>query len=378
MVSDFPQVPNALVPKHIEDFKSYQAGRPPEQLMQELGIKRFVNLASNENPMGPPPSACEAMAKAALACHRYPESGAFHLRDKLAAKYLVGIDNIAVGSGSESIMSNIIRAFLTSKDEVVTSEGTFVGFYVLVNSRGIKLNLVPLKDYCFDLDGIAEAINEKTKIVYLCNPNNPTGTTFSRAQFESFVRRVPEHVLIILDEAYIEYTHAHTDFPDSMSYRFDNVLTLRTFSKAYGMAGIRLGAGMGHDYLIKYINKVKLPFEPSVVAQAAGIAALDDHEYLTQALRNNDIGMKMICEAFDRLGVKYLPSHANFILVPCGSRDRVAYLHESLLRKGIAIRPLTAFGLPDCLRVTTGLPDECEAFIREFEQLVGTTAQVAK
>jgi histidinol-phosphate aminotransferase len=367
--SDGTSVPRRLVPNHIERLKAYQPGRPPRQLMAELGIDRFIHLASNENPMGPPPSAVAAMQEAAAGTHRYPESGAFALRDALADIYRVKIDNIVVGSGSESIMANIIRAFLSDSDEVVTSEGTFIGFYVLVNSQGAKLKLVPLKDYHFDLDGIASAITDKTKLVYLCNPNNPTGTIFSRAEFEDFIKKIPEHVLVILDEAYFEYTMGMADFPDSMTYRYDNVLTLRTFSKAYGMAGMRLGYGLGHDYLIGYVNKVKLPFEPNMLAQVAGVAALQDTDYLRQALHNNDIGKEMITKEFQRLGVHYVDTHANFILVPYGNADRVVTLHENLLRQGIAIRPLGAFGLPDCFRVTIGLPDENEAFIKAFRKV---------
>jgi histidinol-phosphate aminotransferase len=363
-------IPQRLVPAHIERLKAYQPGRPPRQLMAELGIERFVHLASNENPMGPPESALAAMQEAMHGTHRYPESGAFTLREALADIYRVGIENIAVGSGSESIMANIIRAFLSDTDEVVTSEGTFIGFYVLVNSQGAKLRLVPLKDYQFDLDGIAAAITEKTKLVYLCNPNNPTGTIFSRVEFEAFMKKIPEHVLVILDEAYFEYTMGIAEFPDSMTYRHDNVLTLRTFSKAYGMAGIRLGYGLGHEYLIGFVNKVKLPFEPNTLAQVAGVAALRDTEYLRKALENNDAGMRVITQEFERLGVRYVPSHANFILVPFGSADRVAVLHENLLRQGIAIRPLSAFGLPDCFRVTVGLGEENEAFVKAFRKAI--------
>lgn len=366
--ADGAALPQRLVPAHIERLKAYQPGRPPRQLMQELGIDRFIHLASNENPMGPPKSALDAMQEAMNGVHRYPESGAFTLRESLADIYRVGVENIAVGSGSESIMANIIRAFLSDTDEVVTSEGTFIGFYVLVNSQGAKLKLVPLKDYHFDLDGIASAITDKTKLVYLCNPNNPTGTIFSRTEFEEFMRKIPEHVLVILDEAYFEYTMGIAEFPDSMTYRYDNVITLRTFSKAYGMAGIRLGYGLGHDYLISFVNKVKLPFEPNMLAQVAGVAALQDADYLRQALDNNDVGMKIITQEFQRLGIRYIPSHSNFVLVPYGSADRVAALHENLLRQGIAIRPLSAFGLPDCFRVTIGLPDENEAFCKVFRK----------
>ena len=358
--------PRKLVPPHIEALKAYTPGRPAVQLMKELGIERFIHLASNENPLGPPASAQAAIQEAMGFMNRYPESGAFDLREELAETYRVKVDNIVVGSGSESIMANIIRAFLHGDDEVVTSEGTFIGFYVLVNSQGVKLVKVPLKNYHFDLDGIADAINERTKLVYLCNPNNPTGTIFSRAEFESFMQRIPEHVLVILDEAYFEFTMGMAEFPDSMTYRYDNVLTLRTFSKAYGMAGVRLGYGLGHDYLISYVNKVKLPFEPNILAQAAGVAALRDTDYLKRTLENNDEGMKTITAEFKRLGLPYVPTHSNYIMVPFDSQEEVTRIHEGLLRKGVAIRPLVAFGLPHCIRITCGLPEENAAFIKAF------------
>jgi histidinol-phosphate aminotransferase len=362
--------PKRLVPPHIEALQAYQPGRPAEQLKKELGIDRFVNLASNENPLGPPESALRAIGEAFSEMNRYPEVGGVQLRQALAERYKVKLDNTAIGSGSESIMANIIRAFLHGDDEALTSEGTFIGFLVLVRAQGVKLTQVPLKDYRFDLDGIADAINDKTKIIYLCNPNNPTGTIFSRAEFDDFVRRVPEHVLIILDEAYFEFCGDLPEFPDSMSYRYDNVLTLRTFSKAYGMAGIRLGYGLGHDYLIGFVNKVKLPFEPNNLAQAAGLAALQDHDFLNRSLNNNAEGMKVIAAEFDRRGLKQVPSHANFILVDMGSEERVTQIHQGMLRQGIAIRPLKAFGLAHCFRVTIGLPEENDAFVKGLAKVL--------
>lgn len=365
-----PPVPKRLVPPHVESLQPYQPGRPAEELKRELGIERFINMASNENPLGPPPAVLEAIKEAFPEISRYPESGGMKLRTALAQRYAVKTDNVAIGSGSESIMANIIRAFLAGDDEVVTSQGTFIGFYVLIRAQGVKLNMVPLKNYKFDLVAIADAINDKTKIVYLCNPNNPTGTYFTRAEFDSFVKRVPEHVLIILDEAYYEFTAGLPDFPDSMSYRYDNVLTLRTFSKAYGMAGLRLGYGLGHDYLISFVNRIKLPFEPNVLAQAAGLAALADDEFLTRSLDNNRRGMSYLIEEFDRLGLNRIPSCANFIMVDFENEERVTRLHQAILRHGIAIRPLKAFGLPHCLRVTVGTPDENEAFVKALRNVL--------
>ncbi len=360
-------VPKRLVPPHIEALNAYQPGRPNDALKAELGIERFINLASNENPLGPPKSALDAMKKVMGDINRYPESGGFKLRETLAEVYRVKPENVVVGSGSESIMANIVRAFLHGDDEVVTSAGTFIGIYVLVNSQGVKLVQVPLKDYKFDLDGIAEAVTEKTKLVYLCNPNNPTGTMFSRAEFETFIKKVPDHVLVILDEAYFEFTMGIAEFPDSMTYRYDNVLTLRSFSKAYAMAGLRVGYGMGHEYLINYVNKVKLPFEPNMLAQVAATAAIKDTTYLGGVLENNDEGMRYFSNEFEKLGWEYVPSSTNFIMLPTKSAEKVKQIHDGMLRKGVAIRPLGAFGLPHCFRITIGLPDENEACVEALK-----------
>ncbi|MBI5173301.1 MAG: histidinol-phosphate transaminase [Candidatus Melainabacteria bacterium] len=365
-----PELPKRLVPPHVESLKPYQPGRPPEQLKKELGIERFVNMASNENPLGPPPSALAAIQENLLDINRYPDLCGTKLREALAERYATKVDNIALGSGSESTMANIIRAFLHDDDEVLTSQGTFIGLYVLVKAQGIKLNTVPLKNYHFDLDAIADAVTDKTKIIYLCNPNNPTGTIFTRTEFENFIRKVPDHVLVILDEAYYEFAAHNPEYPDSMRYRLDNVLTLRTFAKAYGMAGVRLGYGLGHEYLIDYVNRIKLPFEPNILAQAAGLAALHDDEYLERTLLNNEEGMAYLTSEFDKMGLQRTPSHANFIMIEMGAQEKVARIHEGLLRHGIAIRPLTAFGLPTCWRVSIGLPEENEMLVKALKNIL--------
>ncbi|MBI4859871.1 MAG: histidinol-phosphate transaminase [Candidatus Riflebacteria bacterium] len=360
-------VPKGLVPPHVQSLQPYQPGRPAEELKRELGIDRFINLASNENPLGAPASVQGAIQIAFQDAARYPEIGGLKLREALAHRYRVKIDNVAIGSGSESIMANIVRAFLHGDDEVVTANGTFIGFYVLVRAHGVRLNLVPLKNHRFDLAAIADAITARTKIVYLCNPNNPTGTIFTRAEFDEFMHRVPEHVLILMDEAYVEFTGNSPDFPDSMTYRYDNVLTLRTFSKAYGMAGLRLGYGLGHDYLIGYVNRIKLPFEPNTLAQAAGLAALADHDHLYNTRENNRVGKKYLVEEFARLGLDWVPSWSNFVMIDLGTEEAVNALHQAVLRQGVAVRPLRAFGLPHCLRVTVGLPHENRALVAALQ-----------
>jgi histidinol-phosphate aminotransferase len=364
------ELPKRLVPPHVEALKAYQPGRPPEQLKKELGIEKFINMASNENPLGPPQSAIDAMQRSLTDISRYPDLAGTKLRTALSDRYATKIDNVAIGSGSESTMANIVRAFLHGDDEVLTSQGTFIGLYVLVNAQGIKLTTVPLKNYRFDLDAIADAVGPKTKMIYLCNPNNPTGTIFTRAEFENFIRKVPEHVLVILDEAYYEFAAINPDYPDSMRYRLDNVLTLRTFAKAYGMAGIRLGYGLGHEYLIDFVNRIKLPFEPNILAQEAGLAALGDDEYLERTLENNEEGMAYLTYNFDKLGLHRIPSHANFVMLEMDTAERVAKVHEGLLRHGIAIRPLAAFGLPTCLRITVGLPEENELLVKALHNIL--------
>src|ERR1017187_8062975 len=221
-----------LVPPYIESLRPYEAGRSIEEVRREYGLSRVVKLASNENPLGPSPRAVEAMAGAMSKLNLYPNGG-LDLGTVLAREYDLKVENVIAGSGSEGIMSNIIRAFLCDEDEVLTTEAAFIGFQVLARSRGVTYRTVPYRDWHYDLPALAAAINENTKIVYLANPNNPTGTIFTRHQFDEFYKHVPERVLIILDEAYCEYARDNPRYPDSMHYRYDNVITLRTFSKAY-------------------------------------------------------------------------------------------------------------------------------------------------
>jgi histidinol-phosphate aminotransferase len=346
-----------LVPPYIESLEPYKPGKQIAELQKEFGLTRVIKLASNENPRGPSPLAIEELKKHYADLHFYPNGG-LDLREILAERFDLNIANVIAGSGSEGIMSNIIRAFLCDDDEVLTSEGTFVGFYVLARSRGIRMVTVPLKEYHFDLKALAARITDHTKIIYLANPNNPTGTIFTRSEFDEFMKRVPLHVLIILDEAYFEYAKDNPKYPDSMHYRYDNVITLRTFSKVYGLAGIRIGYGFAHDALIANLLKVKLPFEPSTLAQAAGIGALRDSAFLHRSLEINAAGMRLVVPAMRSLGLTVIPSDANFVMVPCESEHEAHDLCEELLKLGIIIRPLDGFGLPHCVRITIGTEEQ--------------------
>jgi histidinol-phosphate aminotransferase len=360
-----------LVPSYIQNLEPYKAGKPISELQRELGITDIIKLASNENPLGSSPLAIEAMKKEFGSLHLYPNGG-LDLREVLAARFHLKVGNVIAGSGSEGIMSSIIRAFLCDDDEVLTSEGTFVGLYVLAKSRGVKLILVPQNQYHFDLDAIASRINKHTKIIYLANPNNPTGTIFTRKEFNDFVRKVPDNILIILDEAYFEYAQSNADYPDSMKYRYDNVITLRTFSKIYGLAGIRIGYGFAHESLIVNLLKVKLPFEPSSLAQAAGIGALSDDAFLTRSRDVNAAGKVFLMPALRKLGLTLVPTEANFVMIPLADEQSVNAIYNGLLKMGVIIRPLRAFGLPHCIRITIGTQSENERLVESLRKVLDT------
>ncbi len=357
-----------LVPPYIEALRPYEAGRSIEEVQRAYGLSRVSKLASNENPSGTSPLAIEAMTRCMKGLNLYPNSG-LDLRRVLAEEYETKIDNVMAGSGSESLISNIIRTFLGDEDEVLTTEAAFIGFQVLAKSRGVAYRTVPYHDWHYDLTALADAINERTKIIYLANPNNPTGTIFSKHEFDAFYRHVPERILIILDEAYFEYAKDTPRYPDSMNYRYDNVITLRTFSKVYGLAGVRIGYGFAHERLIANLLKVKLPFEPSTLAQAAGIAALADKEFLHKSLELNARGLKFLTTALGELGLTVVASEANFVMLVLPDAERATRLTSDLLQQGIIIRPLASFGLPNCVRISTGTPEDNERCIEAIQKL---------
>ena len=365
-----------LVPPYIESLRPYEAGRTIESVRQQYGLTRIAKLASNENPLGASPKAIEAMKRTLDGLNLYPNGG-LDLRQVLAREFDLKVENVIAGSGSEGIMSNIIRAFLCDEDEVLTTDAAFIGFQVLAKSRGVKYSTVPYSDWHYDLPALAAAINPNTKIIYLANPNNPTGTIFTKHQFDEFYQHVPERVLIILDEAYFEYAKDNPKYPDSMHYRYDNVITLRTFSKIYGLAGVRIGYGFAHEELIRNLLKVKLPFEPSTPAQAAGIGALDDKEFLHRSLELNARGLRTLSEGLAELGLPVVPSQANFVMTALPSAQEAERVFEELLAQGVVVRPLKAFGLPDCLRISTGTDEDnrlcVEALRRSYAANVGAS-----
>lgn len=371
-----------LVPPYIESLIPYQPGKSMAQIRAQYGLERITKLASNENPIGSSPKGIAAAQAAFHDIQLYPEAGML-LRNKLAKLFEVKLDNVVVGNGSESILANVVRTFMCDDEEVITAEGTFIGIFVAARSRGVKLITVPLKNFAFDLEGIADAITPKTKIIYLSNPNNPTGTYFTKAEFERFMKRVPSRVVVILDEAYCEYAEEFPDYPDSMSYRLDNVITLRTFSKAYGLAAMRIGYGFAHEDLCRNVLKVKLPFEPSVIAEAGGLGALDDTEFLKLTQETNHAGRIAMPKIYDELGLKYVPSAANFFMLPFETEAEALKFSLELEQRGVIVRPLRGFGMPNCVRITIGTKEQNEILVAAMREVcasagAGPVGAVAK
>jgi len=358
-----------LVPSYIQNLSIYVPGKSIDQLERE-GIKNIYKLASNENSLGPSPKAIEAIKKSLKDIHRYPDMVGYDLRTKLAKKFNVKMNNVILGAGSEGIMSTIMRTFLLNDDELISAENSFIGFRVLANASGKKVNWVPMNNYKYDLEAMAEKVTEYTKIIYIANPDNPMGTYINRKDFDAFYKHIPERVLIILDEAYFEFAEYESDYPDSMTYRYDNVITLRTFSKAYGLAGLRIGYGFAHDTLISNLMKVKEPFEPSLIALTGGMAAMDDHMFLKDTLLMNKAGYIYFKKELEGLGIKTIPSVANFITTIWDTEDRVEKITASLLKKGIIVRNLHAFGWPKCIRISIGTDYENQKVIANLRELL--------
>lgn len=357
------------IPEHIQKLQPYKAGKPIEELAREKGIKKIVKLASNENPLGPSPKAVEEIKKHIFEVNRYTNPSAYKLVNAIAAKYNKKPSQIVTGSGSDSLLQYLITAFSNEEDEFITSEGTFIGWYVNANKYGRKSKLISLKDYHFDLDRIAKSVNEKTKIIYLANPNNPTGTMFTRNEFENFMEKIPDSVLVVLDEAYTVYAESNSEYPNGLSYDLDNLLVLRTLSKAYGLAGIRIGFAFGKEYLIREMYKVKLPFEPNQLAQDAAIAALKDDEFLKRTIELNKESLQIMRKKFDELGIDYIPTSANFYLLLFSGEDFTSEFNSECLNRGLILRHVSAFGIRNGIRINSGTIDETYFALQIIEEV---------
>jgi len=356
------------VPDYIHRINAYVPGRPIEEVERELKI-RAVKLASNENPLGPSPRAIEAAREALGGVNRYPDGGGHYLREALAGLHGVRLENVILGLGSSELIDLSARMMVRPGDEGLTSLGSFPLFYIAIQATGGQLVTVPLKDHAFDLDAIARAITPRTSFVILANPNNPTGTMFTADEFDSFLARVPEDVLVVLDEAYCDYVQ-HPGYTRSIARVRDgaNVLVLRTFSKVHGLAGMRIGYGIGPAALLKEMDKVRTPFNTTSIAQAAALAAMGDVEHTRRSVESNRAGMLQLTAGLDKIDAKFVPSFGNFIYIEAGIR--ASEVGRELEKLGVIVRPLDWMGMPDGLRVTVGTADENEKFLAAYEKVV--------
>ena len=349
----------------IAALTPYVPGKPIEELQREMGLARVVKLASNENPLGPSPKAIDVLTEGAATLHRYPDGGAFRLREALADRWKVTADHVILGNGSDEILGLLARTFLSPGDEAVMADHTFVIYKMEVMAAHGKAVAVPLRQWRHDLSAMAEAVTPRTKLLFVCNPNNPTGTMVSADEVEQLMARVPEHVIVVFDEAYFEYVR-RSDFPDSMAYvkQGRNAIVLRTFSKIYGLAGLRIGYGVTTPEITNFLNRVRPPFNANSIAQRAALAALGDDEHVARSRSVNQAGMEQMVKGLAALGFTPIPSEANFLYVDIGRDGRQVF--DALLRQGIIVRHIEG----RMIRVTIGQVEENEAFLTALAQVV--------
>lgn len=362
-------------PDYVRAIAPYQAGKPIAEVAREFGLDEasIVKLASNENPFGIPESSRAAMAAAAAELGRYPDANGFELKAALSKRYNVPADWITLGNGSNDILEIAAHAFVQAGQSVVYSQYSFAVYALATQGVGARAIVVPAKNYGHDLDAMAAAIEPDTRLVFIANPNNPTGTFIPAADIEAFLNKVPEHVIVVLDEAYNEYLAPEHQFESADWVRkYPNLMVSRTFSKAYGLAGLRVGFAIAQPHVTDLMNRIRQPFNVNSLAQAAAIAALNDQAFLEQGAKNNAAGYQQFVEAFTELGLEFVPSYGNFVLVRVGDDEQAgARVNLALLKQGVIVRPVGNYGLPNWLRVSIGLPAENAVFIAALKKALG-------
>ncbi len=353
---------------HLENLTPYQPGKPIEELQRELGLTRISKLASNENPLGCSPNVSAALQKAASVLHRYPDGNAYYLKTALATFLGVEPEQILPGNGSNEVLELVARAFAGAGDEVIYDAHAFAVYPLSAQAVGATGVAVPSKAFAHDLKAMAAAITERTKLIYLANPNNPTGTLFGKAEFEHFMKKVPEHVVVVLDEAYYEYAQQVEDYPDGLDYlpHYSNLLVSRTFSKAYGLAGLRIGYLVGDAEIINYLNRLREPFNVNSLAQAAAIAAIEDQAFVFDSVALNHENMCWLMQALKVRELDFISSAGNFISVHF---ERAAAMHQALLEKGVIVRPLVGYRMPEWLRISIGTRGELQHLMDVLDEV---------
>jgi histidinol-phosphate aminotransferase len=361
---------NKLIRKNVLDIEPYIPGKPIKEVIRELGIEDISKLASNENPLGASPKALEAVGSNINNIHLYPDGSCFELKNKLAEKTGLSEDYFVFGNGSNDIITLIAKAFLHGDDEVIIAEQSFIIYSIMAKLMNVKAVFVPLKDYTHDLEAMYNKITSNTKLIVICNPNNPTGTMVAKKEFNDFMDKLPEDIIVVMDEAYYEYIDVD-NFPESLSYvrQNRNIIVLRTFSKIYGLAGLRIGYGIATPEIIINLNKVRQPFNVNYLAQIAALAALEDEEFVEKSKKLNIDGMRYLEKEFNKLGLFYVESVGNFILVRVEKESNEIF--QKLMKLGVIIRPMHGYNLPEFIRVTIGLKKENEKFIKALKQVLG-------
>lgn len=360
-----------LVPENIEHLNRYVAGKTIAEVKEAYNPEKISKLASNENRLGCSPKVKIAIDKAFEEIQDYPDPIARKLRAAIAKRNNVKDENVILTSGSESLISMLCRTFFLNKQNAITAEATFVGFFVQAGVRGIHLKKIPMtKDYKYDVKAIVNAIDDHTKMIYIANPNNPTGTYINKEEYEWLMENVPKHILVIADEAYYEFALDIEDYPRALEYGHDNVIVMRTFSKAYGLAGFRVGYGIASEEIINNLLKTKLTFEPTTLGQAAALAAYNDEDFLQKSIAVVNEGKEKLYGFFDEHNVQYKKSISNSVMMIMDTEEEAIKFTQKMLELGVILRRINAFGLPNCIRITIGLENEMNHFEESFKKVM--------
>lgn len=354
----------------LDSIKPYVPGKPIEEVQREYGLEDVIKLASNENPLGPSPKAMAAIEEAIPRVNLYPDGQSYYLRHALAEHLGVAPEQVIVSNGADGAIMQVCMAYLEEENEVIISQSSFPIYDIFVHAMRATLIKTPLKNYGLDLTAMAGAIGDRTKLIFICNPNNPTGTIVTADEVDAFMEQAPDHVLVVFDEAYYELV-ASDEYPHTLKYvreGRDNVMIMRTFSKVYGLAGLRLGYAIATPETLAPLNRVRETFAVNRLAQAAGIAALEDKAFLEKSVAANHVGRLYLYGEFERLGLRYVESHTNFILVEIG--PQATTIQQRLLEKGVIVRPCTGYDLPDFLRITVGDQDQNARSIGALEDVL--------
>ena len=358
-----------LVRKGVEDLVPYPPGKPIEELERELGVSGSIKLASNENPLGPSPFAIRAVMNKVSTLNRYPDGSGYYLKLKLSDKFNIPSDQIILGNGSNELIELIIRTFLSPGDHAIQPFPTFLVYEKIIKGAGGDMTSVPLANLGIDLNEILKAITPKTKIIFICNPNNPTGASIPKDKMVQFLRKIPEDIIVVLDEAYWEFvTDQKRANGIDLLGEHPFLLVLRTFSKLYGLAGLRMGYGVASEILVDYMNRVRQPFNANTLAQVAAAAALDDSVFVHRTLQIVREGLQYLCRNLDEIGLQYVPTQTNFFLIKAPGGGKKIY--ELMLKQGVIVRSMDSYNLPDYIRISVGLPEENERFIETLRRVI--------